>query len=249
MIIRLLSDIHIELAKDNINYIENFIPKNKKENEILVLAGDIGDPNSDIYKIFLEKISKYYDEIIIITGNHEYYNNNNLSLQDIDYQIYKLSKEINNVHFLQNNVYIYNRIRFLGCTLWTESDYFLAHTMRDYSCIPDMTSDKCNDLFRKHSSWLSLQLSKENNDEYDKTVVITHHLPSYSLVSKEYINNPLNIFYANNIDSMVRKADIWLCGHSHKSKITTIGKCKCYLNPWGYEHETSNYDNNLAITL
>lgn len=67
-----MSDIHIELSKTPDKYINRFIPSQSSD-DVLILAGDIGNPTSKIYKLFLTEISKYYAKVFIIAGNHEYY--------------------------------------------------------------------------------------------------------------------------------------------------------------------------------
>lgn len=265
MRLRLLSDIHLELSKTPDRYMKQFIPSNISD-DILILAGDIGNPTSKIYKIFLTEISKYYAKVFIIAGNHEYYQRyqryNSVthtlnsrydttfrhSIEDIDKIARSLTNELPNVHFLQRDVLIYQRVRFLGCTLWSTADPSLTKYMNDYEMIKDMTAEKSNDLNSQDVKWLEEQL-KLNDETYDTTVVITHHLPSYKLISEKYTNHPLNGFFANHLDELVEKADIWVCGHSHSAKTIEIGKCKCYINPVGYSGERTDYNMNCLIEI
>ena len=82
---------------------------------------------------------------------------------------------------------------------------------------------------------------KELEEEYNKTVVITHHLPTYSLICDKYFDHPMNSFFATNLHNLIKQADIWCCGHSHHVEYSKIGKCRCYLNPIGYFNEDSQY--------
>lgn len=111
-----------------------------------------------------------------------------------------------------------------------------------------MTADRCTALHLRDVAWLEEQLQLTSPD-YDSTVVMTHHLPSYSLVSSQYANSPLNVFYASNLDHLVIKANVWLCGHSHTPQSISIGSCRCYLNPVGYTHQQTGYDLNLMIAV
>ena len=72
-LLRILSDIHLELR--------NYIPKdifpekiNSGIEEVLILAGDIGDPFSNIYKEFLTLCRSTFSFVIVVAGNHEFYN-------------------------------------------------------------------------------------------------------------------------------------------------------------------------------
>ena len=126
--------------------------------------------------------------------------------------------------------------------------------MNDYNMIPNMNSDLCRELHNKDVEWLRSELDKTSTGlksvglrlcspgtpggvlgemEFDHTVVITHHMPSYKLVGNKYSGNPMNSFYASNLDELVKKADIWCCGHSHCARQIIIGfrpdtSVRCY---------------------
>lgn len=263
MHIRVLSDIHLELATKGMKYIYQFIPSKPVPNTVLVLAGDIGNPTTKLYKRFIIEIAKCYDKVFIVTGNHEYYQRSYrvydysekrlvrhtaYTMDMVDQNIRDFVATLSNVYFLQRDSVIYNRVRFLGCTLWTLSDPLLTSCMNDYTNIPSMTADKCMALHNQNKQWLAMQLYSKSSD-YDSTVVITHHLPSYSLVSSEFNGDPLNIFYASNLDELVTQANIWLCGHSHTTTALRIGNCRCYINPVGYQHQRTGYSIHLSISV
>lgn len=251
MKIRLLSDIHLEVAKNTTKLISELIPKTKPDDisdNVLVLAGDIGNPKSDIYKDFLRQISPYYGKIFVVTGNHEYYNNDRVDpISDMDSYLQYLASKFDNVEFLQRKSYTYNNVRFLGCTLWTYSDEKLAHYMNDYKHIQGFTPNKCNMLHHSNVQWLEEQLNRKC--KYKKTVVITHHMPTRQLISEKHKGSPFNVFYASDLDELVKQADMWLCGHSHDTLHVNIGKCKCYINSVGYEGEIDNYQTMDDITI
>jgi len=75
MILRYISDLHLELMNSSefIELLEDFKPNEK---EICILAGDIGNPYSENYDIFMEYINESFKKTFVIPGNHEYYNNN-----------------------------------------------------------------------------------------------------------------------------------------------------------------------------
>ncbi len=61
---QLISDLHLEMG----SYFNL-----KAKAPYLLLVGDIGYPESQIYKDFLKQYSKKFDKIFYISGNHEYY--------------------------------------------------------------------------------------------------------------------------------------------------------------------------------
>ena len=77
--IRLLPDLHLELMLPskckNINLEDLFSDSSTEwKEEILVLAGDIGDPFSPFYSKFIKLCSSSFGNIVLVAGNHEYYN-------------------------------------------------------------------------------------------------------------------------------------------------------------------------------
>ena len=86
----LISDLHTELLTET--ELDNLLNKLKEQNtdvekDILLLAGDIGNPRTQIYELFLRKISKIFKEkkIILIAGNHEYYDLKSKNCYDGDW--------------------------------------------------------------------------------------------------------------------------------------------------------------------
>ena len=68
--IQIVSDIHIEYKKEELNPLDFFTPSAP----YLILAGDIGSfYKYDQLKDFLQKTCKLFDHVIYVLGNHEYY--------------------------------------------------------------------------------------------------------------------------------------------------------------------------------
>jgi hypothetical protein len=61
-----ISNLHLDLYPLGLFDIDAIAP-------YLLLAGDIGNPYQKKYELFLENISKKFEKIFIISGNHEYY--------------------------------------------------------------------------------------------------------------------------------------------------------------------------------
>lgn len=97
------SDIHTEQYKANpkkLKRIQEFI---KPCAPYLILAGDIGDPFSDLYNDFLTYLSPLFQYIFIIAGNHEYYGKHNMN--DVQEKIRIIAKSFKNIIFLENDVF------------------------------------------------------------------------------------------------------------------------------------------------
>ena len=67
----------------------------------LILAGDIGHPSDPKYENFLETCTKIYDNVFLITGNHEYYSKQNpLSIEDTNQMIEEICSKLNSANLV-----------------------------------------------------------------------------------------------------------------------------------------------------
>lgn len=64
MIVQIYSDIHLEFYKS--------YPKIEKKAKVLILAGDIGKINNNIYTEFMAYINKTWEKTFYVLGNHEF---------------------------------------------------------------------------------------------------------------------------------------------------------------------------------
>lgn len=243
MKLRLLSDLHLELHSLPIL---NF----KLDADVAILAGDIGNPFQDNYIGLLRLMSLTHSKVFVISGNHEYYNKRTMS--KIDAKINKLCLDHDNIHFLQLGSIVYNRIKFMGCTLWSEpTDPSLCKYMNDFNYISTddrtFTFDKYVSKHLIHKEWLESELAVENDGSYDKICVVTHHLPLMELIDVEYTDHPLNSFFASDIN--VRGADVWCYGHTHKTNHVNIAGVEFHCNPRGYENETTGWDLDCVFEI
>ena len=69
---------------------------------------------------------------------------------------------------------------------------------------------------------------------------MTHHLPSYKLIDRKYINDNkhLNKYFASNSDDLfVPTIKAWIYGHTHTGSVRECHGIKLYCNPYGYPGE------------
>ena len=226
-----ISDLHLEKSDRR--------PISPAEGETLILAGDIGNPFSDNYAQFLQRLVKSFQHIICISGNHEYWNSEGVA--QTERQLRKVAAQFKNVHYLQKDEVVLDGVRYLGCTLWADADR--RYRPRDLSMIPGMDYDRYLSLHRDHRSWLVDRLDQSPLP----TVVVTHHLPSYQMIHPKYHSYPTLSYYASNLDALIPKADLWICGHSHTAMKKRFGKTLCLSNPFGYEGEETGFNDRLVI--
>lgn len=203
MKIQYLSDVHLEFRFN--------LPKIKKLADILVLAGDIGYPKSKIYLWFIKEMSKKFEKVFIICGNHEYYEN---SIVDIDSFIEKnIIQMFHNVTFLNNSFEDYKGIRYIGTTLWTDKE---NTNCSDFLCIDELKKQQQykTTLYNNSKTFIEKIVSTSHDK---KNVLITHHQPP-----EDFLNN--------NIVA-------WIYGHTHTPCSKSLNGILYVCNPIGYPEE------------
>jgi predicted phosphodiesterase len=252
LIFQYLSDVHSEFYSGNPGKLNKMGIQRKAP--YLILAGDIGNPFSKIYEDFIKRMSEIFDKVFLISGNHEYYKHSKHCgdfidneeddgykwLNFVDEQIRNIVNkfENKNVIYLQNECYkINDDIMIYGGTFWTniKNDEIenVKEWMRDYQVIPNFTIKTCGELHKTAADNLEKSMEQFNKHKF---IVISHHLPSYSLIHPKYLgsNVRLNSAFASEIDvAKDERIVAWIAGHTHCCM--QIGKF--YVNPIGYPGE------------
>ncbi len=251
MKIALISDVHLEYNTE----LDIELP----EADVLVCAGDIGSPFTQAYTHFLKEMRAMYDTVIVIPGNHEYYQQSPAqsrthprSMRLTERRIQEVCKQTN-VIFLQKEFVDIDNVRFYGCTLW--ADPFSSggegfwHGQNDSKHISDL--ERPEDYLKMHNNhrqWLDTALRKAPKDK--KIVVVTHHLPSYTLIDPKFKHSKKNGYYASHCDDLLPHADLWLAGHTHRFMDYSLdGTTRFCCNPVGYPWESLQYHGELCITI
>ena len=250
MMLRYISDIHIEFM--NSTQVQNLIRQfTAKSNEVLLLAGDIGNPFHSHYQQFLDHINQTFRKTFLITGNHEYYSHGR-SLAETNSQIRMIVAKFPNISFLDNSSETFEGVHFIGTTLW--SDVRAAKvTINDTKRILGMTPQTyqaehttCR-IFLEHA----LQISPTSN-----TVVITHHMPSYDLIDPQYRSfsmEPYNAWFATDLNELIEtnkyRIKCWIYGHTHTASEQILQGVPMLCNPVGYpdERDTVDYHKQFLI--
>jgi len=241
------SDLHTELLSTNsVKKMCKMYFKKDLESSI-ILAGDIGKANDRRYLYVLNWCSHRYKHVFVIAGNHEYYKMSGNVME----QLRNTCKRFTNIYFLDKNVYCGDDYLILGCTLWTRINPLeLDHIKRyynDYNYIQHFEKDAC-DWHKADLNWLTDTLEYYKNDTRKK-IVITHHMPSHSLIDSKYKNSPINSAFATtDCDELLWRVNYWIYGHTHTSRRQKIGECMCICNPIGYEDE-NDYITNYSFNV
>ena len=131
MRIQYMSDLHFEF-RENSRYIkQNRFPVT---GDILVLAGDIFYLKDRVAPLgnFWKWASKNYRQVLIVPGNHEYYNYCDVKERRLQWQ-WRLKE---NVGYYQNQVLRIDDTDFIMSTLWSHiepaDEYFVWKGLNDF---------------------------------------------------------------------------------------------------------------------
>lgn len=245
MKIQVESDLHLE---DGSRYtVEN------AGADVLVLAGDIGDVGNVVE--VLSDASKSFDEVVYVLGNHEFYGG------DLWYTKNDIEEMVpySNIHILNNEVVYLENTRFIGCTLWTDfsngNPVVMEHIRQglwDYRMIKYGDSQLLpSNILLEHTNSKTFLEEQLNLSHAGKTVVVTHHAPSYQSITpywRQYTK--LNPGFYSNMDELVEKSDLWIHGHTHSSLDYSIGKARVVCNPKGYRSDLNKeFKSGLIVEV
>lgn len=223
-----VSDLHLEFCRVSMEKYVKLMPKK----DLLILAGDIGLPNKKHFSKFLELVSKKYNTVIFIPGNHEYYSEFN------DEKIEEICLKFG-IIMLQNDFFYYENVAFIGSTLWTnlknqENNDLIEKDlikMNDFHKIPWMNINKWKDLHNTSIIFIEKTLRELPKDKI--AIVITHHAPSYLFIPDLYKGENLNGCFASSLEYLFKYDNLktWIAGHTHKSMSICENNTLLYSNP------------------
>lgn len=266
MFIREVSDLHLEFYYDLYNKngplakqeVERILPPLQTDNNtVLIIAGDLASACvSDRIVTFMELVVHRFKHVIYVLGNHEYYGYDiNKSLSTIRDALATSSKvDMTKLTIAGNDIETVNidDVTFHCGTLWTDYDRgnpfsMLAarRSMNDHRLIRDGEENIFlpEDAYNIHLKFVQDLIRRLENKDNSKTVIVTHHMPSYQAVNPMYMANEAlrahNGAYASNLDDIIMefKPAFWFFGHTHSAFEGKVGDTLLVCNPLGYPQE------------
>jgi predicted phosphohydrolase len=250
MKIQYCSDLHLEFPVNKRYLKANPI---KPEGVILLLAGDIV-PFTEIEKEkdFFDFLSGSFEHTYWIPGNHEYYRS------DITERTGAFHERIrNNVSLINNSTIQHKDVRLIFSTLWSKLDltkeWVIKKTMADFHLIRKnenkINVDGYNALHDEALTFIKSQLPIADGK---KTIVVSHHIPTFYNYPEKYRHSELNSAFATELFDLVESSnvDYWIFGHSHEVVPDfKIGKTTLITNQLGYVEyqEHLNFQSNKLI--
>lgn len=245
--LRIASDLHLEAlyGRDYASLAVDFLPHDDRDKEsFLVLAGDISSRFDQLVG-FLKVVAPRFLKVIYVSGNHEYYRSEfktwNETVKALMVEIPEITAALDTIEQL-----IIPDYRFIYGTLWADggstpydnmmvdrglNDFRLIRNGQERFTVHDMIK-----LHREQKAKIDTLL-KEPFD--GKSIVITHHMPSYRLCHPRF-GAEINGGFAANCDDILaydHAPALWIHGHTHDSGDGVLWKTRIVCNPAGYRGE------------
>lgn len=258
MKLQIVSDLHLEF---------NDVTIKNAGADILCLAGDVclardlykNNAKSEKYRKFFDHVSKEFDTVLYIMGNHEHYSGRwNLTATHLRDAL----EPWDNITLMDDGWLNFGNTRIVGTSLWTNFNngdpitmMSVKGMMNDYHVITIERNGIYHklrpiDTLEAHNRAVeTVKLAAETWD--GNIVVLGHHAPSFQSIHQRYkLDWAMNGGYVSNLDDLIlsqEKIKLWIHGHVHSSFDYMIGQCRVVCNPHGYHDENASDFNPILV--
>jgi len=244
MFVQYVSDLHLEFRTGA--QVDKIIANIHPYAPTLALAGDVGNPFYPSYELFLRAMSKRFDMVFVIAGNHEFYGK---TLADVHDKIHALVLQMPNVYYLNNELFVDDSlpIHIFGGTMWSvvkaEERDAVQMCLNDCHQICGFSIDNMKIWHQEFVDILGTALDAHTDKPF---LVISHHLPSYELIHPDYRHSDINSAFATDV-ALANHPSIgaWIYGHTHKPRHGP----RFFCNPVGYPGENQQPIYNALVDV
>jgi len=254
----LVSDLHI----DHWGQSYEFDWLHSQKSDILIVAGDTSD-SIDLTCEYLHKLTYYYNDVLVVDGNHEHQN----SMENLDQSIQDWKDYISqtSVVYLGAKQPIIDEVKFIGICGWWSFDFGAPNVKIDQTINKGKMEHGLNDTIISNqlqqslldANYLCGMMAQSTLDiKVKNIVVVTHSLPHSSCISWNRYPPDLEMVgcYGNSRYQWALDADInekckyWVFGHNHDAKNIPYKHMKFVSNPRG-RREDWNREKYQVCTI
>jgi len=213
----------------------------KVENvDVLILAGDIAEVETDNLNSILEEGLNFAKHVIYVPGNHDFY------YTEIN-AIHKMKKSNHNpnIHILYNDTVRILGKNFFGGTMWGEispqNEELIRISIKDFALIDGLSPA----TFRYEANIFQHSFLSAVDDI---DVAISHFSPCFKSIPDIYKGSPINDYYVHEM-SRHFTMPLWVHGHTHTSFDYTVDQTRVVCNPFGYMGTEVNREFKRSLTI
>lgn len=225
--------------------------------DVLIIAGDVcsyDNLDMKIVKDFYDRATSSYPLVLMVEGNHEFYN-----FAEGVFGTSPLEGAYDNLVILRDETYSYRGLKFFGGTMWSGVDNDDQEDIMKTISIMSRIND-----FRYITVKGNIPLSYRNDCMYfyrqfvdkvkkaDADIIISHFAPTQLSIEDKFKHSMLNPYFCNNFDTSVfAKPTYWIHGHVHHIHQWNSNKVAGFCNPFGYvgenrEHLIRTFDVDIS---
>ena len=230
--------------------------------ENLAILGNISSLESHesriVYSSFLEYLSSRWKNVYLVPGPYEYCSIKPKPFYDLYTELTSVRHPYKNVLLLNNSMINLPKtnINLLGSTLWTKSPYHrhpccyefsYIHKHTKHGTMGQMLGNDFKEWFHEDITHIKDSLQTNENN---KSIILTHHLPSLHLTSFTI----KDCMEGSNLENMFKKSiPIWLGGAGNKSITGTFNDTFCGVNTYTTfdrpQLVNPNYNSKAFVSL
>lgn len=258
-----MSDLHLEFGPFQFS-------APLPEFDVAVFAGDIAKPVTGA----IEWMQSQRQDggplkgrpIVYVPGNHEFYGSEMKSALAAGSK----AAELADIHLLARRSTVFDGVRFIGCTLWTDyrllgtpkpSMIFAGQELNDHRLIRYREESGHYSRFMpwhaaaEHRLDLAFIRGELGKAHQGPTVVVTHHAPHPQSIQPRHHGSALSPAFVSDLSALIEEyqPELWIHGHDHGSHDYRVGNTRVFSNQAGYPNlmarENRGFDPRCVITI
>jgi predicted phosphodiesterase len=266
MNIQIFSDLHVDVSPPPPITIGADV-------DVVVVAGDTAEGAHNSF-VALRHIVPERIPIVTVMGNHEYYH---CCLPEELALARELAPSLN-IHLLENDSVVLEakgsstRVRFAGCSLWTDYQVFGANNtapamraalrgLNDHRLInwrkQPWKRFRPEEAALLHSGSKDFLIKTLATPFPGPTVAVCHHghwrsaHPQYQtdILTAAYVSSLNFIEEVQPGEKVQPRFDLFIHGHVHSSSDYRVGRTRVLCNPRGYPGENPDFNPSLVVKV